>query len=1018
MTQILHASGQGHEYRVNGLRPKIYDNGLNSNFVYSIIQDDYGLLWFGTLNGLNTFDKHVFNEYLTSSGYMKCKINCLSVARDSLFVGTDNGLSIIDLNTSAITNVYCDNAWGLSMMGEIITKISSPNNGLVLFGTNKGVFSYDLVSKMFEPIMFNELQNYFSVNDIIFNDIDSVWMIASNKGLIVYDDINNDVECYTLNDTLDIAINTILHYDGNTFFVGTDIGLYEFDYKCGTYDNISLVAEREPVITKIIIVDNDLLIGTKGNGLFKYNLHALDKEDIVDKNVYENILSDNFIIDLYCDNCGVVWIATSGGLGTLSVDNKAVSIHKYYSQGTKLQPVWCIEEIADPKYFIGTDVGVLVFDRINGSFTLLGDYFGMDYQPLQSYRMSTLFFDENRYLWIGTCDNGLYCFDTNRKKCFNITEDFNVKELAGATVYEIVRGVGNTLWVASNKGIFLLNLDNKTVKSYVHDPSDSFSLPSNIVMDLLWDNGVLYISTSDGLSLYSPGNDKFITYRLEETQEHDMATNFLFKISKRSDGNLYIGSYINGIIVFDIENKQFVLQNDSLELNAPLVFSIIFDEDNNVWANTNNGMIRYDMEYGVIMNMSDNIDFKGTEFVPNAAEQSSNGYIFYGGINGFNVFNPFKVKVDATNPEVIITDFATKKKNYISRIHNGDTITLPDINNSFNVSFAAINIDKVNTVKYKFKLVDYDKDWVVRDVKKRYAEYKELPAGTYTFLLTASGESKQWNSEVFKLVVQILPQWHSTIWFRIDVVLIILVLFLLIVFYRKEKIRQRIMYQQELDNLEKMIKKLTFKSLQLQINPHSLFNILNSIQSYILANDTKSASIYLSGFAKLMRRLLTVSHEQLVTLFEELESIRLYLELESMRMKNRFTFSIEVDDDIDIRDVDVMPLLLQPFVENAVIHGLAHKEGPGFLKIEIHRVNKSKLLCVIEDNGIGRKKAAELNNMFLKRHRSYGIEITKQRLELMKTINDEDYFVNIIDLYDDDGNAAGTRVEVMINIVE
>lgn len=191
--------------------------------------------------------------------------------------------------------------------------------------------------------------------------------------------------------------------------------MYEFDYKCGTYDNISLVAEREPVITKIIIVDNDLLIGTKGNGLFKYNLHALDKEDIVDKNVYENILSDNFIIDLYCDNCGVVWIATSGGLGTLSVDNKAVSIHKYYSQGTKLQPVWCIEEIADPKYFIGTDVGVLVFDRINGSFTLLGDYFEMDYQPLQSYRMSTLFFDENRYLWIGTCDNGLYCFDTNRK---------------------------------------------------------------------------------------------------------------------------------------------------------------------------------------------------------------------------------------------------------------------------------------------------------------------------------------------------------------------------------------------------------------------------------------------------------------------------------------------------------------------------------------------------------------------------------------------------------------------------
>lgn len=1013
MMHSSYVSGQSREYKISGLVPNVYDYGLSSNLVYSITQDDYGILWFGTLNGLNTYDKHVFDEYNASSGDIRRKINCLSPVHDSLFVGTDNGLFVIDLNTSEVTIVPCA-ALGQTKPRGIITKISDPHNGRLLVGTKKGIYCYDLINKVYNPLVFEKWQSNFCVNDIVFDKENDVWMIATDKGLMVYDDKDNDVKCFAV---MDAIVNTILRCNG-VFFVGTNKGLYKLNIRNGIYENIPLIDNKNYEITKILIVDNDLIIGTQRNGLHKLDMQTYAVTDLNHNNVSGLRLLKHQVLDLYRDNCGVVWVATTGGIGTLTLDDKSVNIYKYYLKGTKLQPVWCIEEMSDPIYFVGTDVGVWVFDKNDGSFTDLCDYYGFDSSLVPPFRVNALFFDRSRYLWAGTYGEGLHCFDIEKKKYFNVTKDFDADELVDATVYEVILGVDNTFWIASDKGLFRVNIDNVTYKSYVHDPLDVNSLPSNMITDILWDNGTLYISTDNGFSVYSPDTDEFTNYRLEESLDDDMRINTLFKINKRPDGSFYIGSYTDGVVIFDPVNKRLSIRDDKLKFKAPMLFSIIFDKNDNVWVNTNKGIIWYDKKYGIITNMSNNTGFKGSEFVINAMTQGSKGDIFCGGIEGFNVFKPEKVKVDTTLPKVIITDFITKNEFKGYRIHSGDTIVLPYTGNSFNLSFAAININNVNTVKYKYKLEGYDDEWTVCDVKKRYAEYRQLSAGTYKFMLMAANEAGQWNPEVFEFTLRIFPEWYDTVWFRVIIALVVVALLLVVIFYRREKIRQKMMHQQELAEREKMIKKLSFKSLQLQMNPHSMFNILNSIQSYMLANDTKSAIVYLSGFAKLMRRLLYASQEQLITLFEELGTVRLYLELESMRMRNRFTFSINIDDDVNTKDVDVMPLLFQPFVENAIIHGLARKEGEGLLKIEIHRVDKNKLLCVIEDNGIGRKKAEELSNASGKKHRSYGMEITKRRLEYMKTITDEDYCVNIVDLYDENGNAAGTRAEIIINSVE
>ena len=204
------------------------------------------------------------------------------------------------------------------------------------------------------------------------------------------------------------------------------------------------------------------------------------------------------------------------------------------------------------------------------------------------------------------------------------------------------------------------------------------------------------------------------------------------------------------------------------------------------------------------------------------------------------------------------------------------------------------------------------------------------------------------------------------------------------------------------------------KTLQLQMNPHVIFNTLNSIQQYIIDNDIDKAVSYLSSFSKLMRRILNNSNERFVSLSDEIEAVRLYLELESMRLGNRFSYEISVDSDLDADNVEVAPLIIQPFVENAIIHGLVPKKENCMLKIALSKMGEGKLLCVVEDNGVGRKHS-EMMKQKTGSHKSYGMSITRRRLEMLSRISNDDFSVDIVDLHNENGEPAGTRVNIVIS---
>jgi tetratricopeptide (TPR) repeat protein len=215
--------------------------------------------------------------------------------------------------------------------------------------------------------------------------------------------------------------------------------------------------------------------------------------------------------------------------------------------------------------------------------------------------------------------------------------------------------------------------------------------------------------------------------------------------------------------------------------------------------------------------------------------------------------------------------------------------------------------------------------------------------------------------------------------------------------------------------LQQRTKELEIQALRSQMNPHFIFNCLNAINRFILSHETEAASDYLTKFSRLMRMIMNHSRHSLITLTEEMEILQLYLNMERLRFKNAFDYEIVVDEGIDADDIRIPPLLLQPFVENAIWHGLMHKEERGFLSIRM-LADEHTLTCIIRDNGIGRKRAAQLKSKSVEKHKSMGLQITAERMALLTGSGEPGHFFRIEDLYDIDGNAAGTEVVLTIKI--
>ncbi len=226
---------------------------------------------------------------------------------------------------------------------------------------------------------------------------------------------------------------------------------------------------------------------------------------------------------------------------------------------------------------------------------------------------------------------------------------------------------------------------------------------------------------------------------------------------------------------------------------------------------------------------------------------------------------------------------------------------------------------------------------------------------------------------------------------------------------------QRLEGERAKSALQQRAKELEIQALRSQMNPHFIFNCLNAINRFILGHETEAASDYLTKFSRLMRMIMNHSRHSYISLADEIEVLRLYLDMERLRFKDAFDYRIDVEEELDTDEVRIPPLLVQPFVENAVWHGLMHKEERGSLSIRI-RVKDDLLTCIVRDNGVGRRRAGMLKSKSAEKHKSMGLQITAERMALLTGPGEPQPFFQIEDLYDETGDPAGTQVTLTIKI--
>lgn len=340
-----------------------------------------------------------------------------------------------------------------------------------------------------------------------------------------------------------------------------------------------------------------------------------------------------------------------------------------------------------------------------------------------------------------------------------------------------------------------------------------------------------------------------------------------------------------------------------------------------------------------------------------------------------------------------------------------EKLNFPFYTPSFVFSFSSGELSGDKKNQFLYKLEGFDENWVTPSVTGQ-AFYSKLPPGSYSFLLKASSDGINWYEAGYKIRITIAKPWWQQTWFRLLCgAFAAIMLWLVFSYYRrKRKNKMALML------LNTKMAETKFLNLRLQMNPHFLFNSLSAIQHLIVSQQTNKAYKYLTVFSNFLRSLLNFAEKNFIPLDEELKILSMYAELESLRFDESFSWKITTDDNLSNEEVFVPSLMVQPFAENAIWHGLLHKEGKKVLHIHFSSHSEDYLICTIEDNGIGRKKAMEIKeaNLHSKIRQSRGIDIIKERLELLQQKTGKPARVEIEDLYDANNDPAGTKVQIII----
>ncbi|MCF0069813.1 histidine kinase [Dyadobacter sp. CY261] len=973
--------------------------GMPSNDVWCLNKDRKGFLWIGTGRNLCRYDGYNFLRLDSLQlGY------CSGISTDSkgdLYTSVDTrGITRIDRNTMEVTtlvhNNYDDEETGNDLHEQ--GTVDSYDQMWVCDYTS--VQRYDIVKKKLHRYTFKgagdggDVYQYAS----FFEDHQRVLWIVSELGLYYYDRKGDKLVC---------VLGPEAIYPENRIAIRLSRG---------SQDSAG-----------------DLWIGGYEYGLVKYT-PATHRFSVRKAGFEQN--------NVVCaresrDENGrkLLFVGTNDGISVYYPERKALyHLPEFYNRGIRVKDMYDDKE--NGILWIGTSEGVFKYRYHNVGIRTVAIPPEVVRLPVQVTSIQPA---EKGSYWLGLSHSGVLHWEPSANS-FRLHR-YEKKEAFG----DKVRVIGEQAFVFTDKGIFIGNAATDRFQPW-HTGTQLFR-NTDFRDGLLDRKGRLWIANlNEGLKVIDPSTNRELHLWKAGEGRKLVNQSYIKAIRETPDGRIWIATCSRGLFFFDEEKGLFInigdlplnkgkrlggecinaiqvapdgsvlvaswggvsrvastgLIRDSFDFNSSSLkdtycSNIAETPDGRLWFSTNEGIHIADPKTRAIRYLTTIEGLRSN--APVGFYYNAPGELLLGYVNMLNVLNVNLLGGNVRSPRIMLGAVEVKGKKLFQDTAN-EIVLQPD-ENSVSFSFTTLNFEPSSQNNYSYQLEGYEEDWVNMG-NEHAVSFANLPASSYTLRVRSTNTYGITSKKPLVIRLVIRPYFTSTWFFRVLIGLTIAGLIVVMMRWRVSTLHER-------DRLDLQITEWKLKALQSQMNPHFLFNSLNSVQNYLLTNRGVEGAKYLSKFSKLVRQIMENSNYQYLSFEKIIDTLRLYVEIESFRFNHEFTYAFDIEENDLLLDAQLPPMLLQPYVENAIWHGLMPKEGEKKLTITA-RLNDRHIICTIGDNGVGRNFSPRKEG-----HISRGEEMTRGIFEALRH-KDSEAKIELIDLFDDQNKPAGTLVKMIIPI--
>jgi ligand-binding sensor domain-containing protein/two-component sensor histidine kinase len=957
-------------------------DGLAQSQVTSVVQDNDGYIWIGTQGGLSKFDGVNFKNFSTNDGLVGNSITkvCLDKS-NQLWVAANGGVSVLKKN-----------------------------------GIESYKFTGDNIGQ--------------TVSDIAFLN-DKVYLSTNGNGLFVLD--KNTIKAVPKQTQVHPRIRAVI-VKNDTLFLGTKEGLVYLNPE-GDFLKYNLLLDTFS-ISSLTKFGDSLIVGTFGEGIF---IHSNGKI----KQVKHTDSRFNKPRSVFAANEGELWISTKNGVIELNKDKMNPFTEK---EGLPNNNIYCVFSDKEENIWMGTNGnGIQKFS----SFSFLN--FNKE-MGLSTNKIMTIGEDNRKNIWFGTIDRGVTLWD---RKAFHNFEDIGTNNITvrcmlqdgDKMLFGTYDGIKTQVYNDKNQPVFSMEdrfklLDGERVSKLFNNPNNDDLLIgtsrgfwisntdsiymlepekfgySGTIRDIGADHeGQIFMSTTSGYYQFVNGS-----FKLVKIKKNENAVVNCFVFNKKNETLLGTN---NGLFVG--QGDEFERINLGTEFNENMINFIQLDKNENVYVGTNNGLFlvkksksgyssENPMKFAVAHGLNSVETNLGASFL------DDNNSLWFGTIGGVvkQIDNSNLFKKEST-PKLRLLEFQlffeSKSWNDVSSLDEfgmPDGIELKASENHITFKFVGLFFKDPQNVIYQYRLKGVNELWSP-ETKQNEVTYPDLNSGDYTFEVRTKYGDGEW-SEIEDVHFSIKAPYYKTVWFFLISTAVVLILFFTFFQYRLNMINRK--KETEKLVLQSRLLALEQRSLNASMNRHFIFNSLNSIQYFINMKDRISANKYLTNFAKLIRKNLdsSTAEDNMVSLEDEMERLKLYLSLELMRFQGKFEYEFNLSERLDAEMIKIPSMMLQPFIENSIIHGvLPKKDGMGKIEINIEEEGGDFIVIEILDNGIGIDKSRKDKEHSQGDHISQGMKITQSRIEIIKDLtNKKLMLVGPKQINNNDGSIYGTHVLIKI----